>query len=621
MPIPVKYLDSYKRLQSTITNEDLFLIVNGTDTYNITGADLINYIKDHPEITKKWGDTRIFQLTGDASGSVSIDGRSDIALEVIISDDSHLHTESTLPSGTTSAKGIVKLEDSNLSSSVTTAATPNSVKIAYDKAVSVDGRAILAETQITESINNEINRAQTTENNLQAMLDTNKPIWDDKYTKNEVDNKFSSFETAIDWKETVDTYADLTTKYPSPEDGWTVNVKDTDYTYRWSGSEWIAISANAIPKATQAVDGLLSKEDKTLYDDANSKKHTHSNKSIIDTITQTLTDKWNEVTNKVDKVDGKGLSANDYTTTEKNKLSGIASGAEVNVQSDWNVTDTASDAYIKNKPSSLPASDVYDWAKAATKPSYTPTEVGVIGTTPTSGQVPVFEGMTGKMKSSGYTIGASVPSDAKFTDTIYTHLSTDGNKHIPANGTTNDGKYLKASGTAGTYAWGSITSDDINKALGYTPGSGSSTIALGETSETAYRGDRGKTAYDHSQAAHAPTNAERNIIIGIQKNGGDLVVDSTSRKVNITVPAKTSELTNDSGYKTTDNNTTYSLSKSGSNIILTGSDGSTASVTPSFSALTSNEVVTALGYTPYRVVSAASEPSGLSVGDEWQQEY
>lgn len=31
--------------------------------------------------------------------------------------------------------------------------------------------------------------------------------------------------------------------------------------------------------------------------------------------------------NKVDKVDGKGLSANDYTTTEKNKLAGIATGA------------------------------------------------------------------------------------------------------------------------------------------------------------------------------------------------------------------------------------------------------------------------------------------------------
>ena len=36
------------------------------------------------------------------------------------------------------------------------------------------------------------------------------------------------------------------------------------------------------------------------------------------------------VASKVDKVDGKGLSTNDYTTDEKNKLSGIATGAEVN---------------------------------------------------------------------------------------------------------------------------------------------------------------------------------------------------------------------------------------------------------------------------------------------------
>lgn len=33
---------------------------------------------------------------------------------------------------------------------------------------------------------------------------------------------------------------------------------------------------------------------------------------------------------KVDKVDGKGLSTNDYTTAEKNKLAGIAEGAQVN---------------------------------------------------------------------------------------------------------------------------------------------------------------------------------------------------------------------------------------------------------------------------------------------------
>lgn len=38
------------------------------------------------------------------------------------------------------------------------------------------------------------------------------------------------------------------------------------------------------------------------------------------------------------------------TSSEKTKLQGIAAGAEVNVQSDWSVTDSTSDAYIANKP-------------------------------------------------------------------------------------------------------------------------------------------------------------------------------------------------------------------------------------------------------------------------------
>jgi hypothetical protein len=52
---------------------------------------------------------------------------------------------------------------------------------------------------------------------------------------------------------------------------------------------------------------------------------------------------------KVDKVVGKGLSTNDYTTAEQTKLAGIATGAEVNVNADWNAT--SGDAQILNKPS------------------------------------------------------------------------------------------------------------------------------------------------------------------------------------------------------------------------------------------------------------------------------
>lgn len=45
---------------------------------------------------------------------------------------------------------------------------------------------------------------------------------------------------------------------------------------------------------------------------------------------------------------------NNFTTTEKDKLAGIEAGAEVNVQSDWNQTDTTADDFIRNKPS-IPA--------------------------------------------------------------------------------------------------------------------------------------------------------------------------------------------------------------------------------------------------------------------------
>ena len=173
--------------------------------------------------------------------------------------------------------------------------------------------------------------------------------WNDKYTKAEVDNKLASLETKIDWKESVATFEDIASTYPNPVDGWTVNVKDTDYTYRYNGTEWVVISANAIPKATSQVDGLMAKEDKTNLEDMNNKKHTHSNKSLIDTLTQVLINNWNSafthisdaikhitatertlwntVSNKVDKVSGKGLSTEDYTTAEKSKLSSIEANA------------------------------------------------------------------------------------------------------------------------------------------------------------------------------------------------------------------------------------------------------------------------------------------------------
>lgn len=68
---------------------------------------------------------------------------------------------------------------------------------------------------------------------------------------------------------------------------------------------------------------------------------------------------------KVDKDGSKVLSDVNFTSTLKDKLDGIASGAEVNVQADWNETNSGADSYIKNKPT-IPAGSVVDSAMSST---------------------------------------------------------------------------------------------------------------------------------------------------------------------------------------------------------------------------------------------------------------
>ena len=55
--------------------------------------------------------------------------------------------------------------------------------------------------------------------------------------------------------------------------------------------------------------------------------------------------------NKVDKVDGKGLSTNDYTTEEKNKLAGIESGAQVNQNAIGTITAKGDTVFTSSTPS------------------------------------------------------------------------------------------------------------------------------------------------------------------------------------------------------------------------------------------------------------------------------
>ena len=246
------------------------------------------------------------------------------------------------------------------------------------------------------------------------------------------------------------------------------------------------------------------------------------------------------------------------SAADKAKLNGIAEGAEVNVQSDWNVTNTNSDAYIKNKPTTLPA----DGGNADTV--------------------------------NNHTVETNVPAGAIFTDTVYTHpnytaktnglykITVDNTGHvsgtnsvskaditalgIPAQDTTyseaGTSLGLVKSGGDVTISSGVITVNDdshnhiignidnlqatLDSKVDAVDGKGLSTNDLTATLKSNY-----DAAYTHSQQAHAPSDAEKNIIIGIQKNGTDLTVNSSTRKVNITVPTKTSDLTNDSNFATT----------------------------------------------------------------------
>lgn len=98
------------------------------------------------------------------------------------------------------------------------------------------------------------------------------------------------------------------------------------------------------------------------------------------------------------------------------------------------------------------------------------------------------------------------------------------------------------------------------------------------------------TAYTHSQAAHAPSNAERNIIVSIKKNG-TAVTPGSDRSVDISVPTKVSQLTNDSGFVSKDTKYTLETPTGAGNgaatITLKGNDSTSDAVTIKGSGATS----------------------------------
>lgn len=71
-------------------------------------------------------------------------------------------------------------------------------------------------------------------------------------------------------------------------------AKDTNKLYRWSGTAYVEVSASQASSWGSITGNLASQ-----------------------------VDLQGELDNKVNTESGKGLSTNDYTTTEKNKLAGI----------------------------------------------------------------------------------------------------------------------------------------------------------------------------------------------------------------------------------------------------------------------------------------------------------
>lgn len=233
-----------------------------------------------------------------------------------------------------------------------------------------------------------------------------------------------------------------------------------------------------------------------------------------------------------------------YTTADKPTAGEIGAAAS---------SHTHTKAQITDFPTSMPASDVYAWAKAPTKPSYSKAEVGLgnVDNTADSAKSVKYATSAG---SAGAVAWANVsgkpatfaPSAHNHNDLYYQKSEVDGklsgkaassHKHGAADitsvnasaisgviaaanlpsfvddvieGYLNGGKFYKEKKTNGTYVT-EITAEsgkiyiNLNDSKTYRwSGSAyaviSETIALGETSSTAYRGDRGAAAYNHAAA-------------------------------------------------------------------------------------------------------------------------
>ena len=144
-------------------------------------------------------------------------------------------------------------------------------------------------------------------------------------------------------------------KAPTSNGGSTYGMGTNGQVLKSNGSTlyWGNDNNTTYGVASTTADGLMSKTDKSNLDTIINSFNNDDSNTTIDTIKEVLkafenapegTDIANALAGKVDKVSGKGLSTNDFTTAYKNKLDGIASGATAVTESTvsgWGFTKNA----------------------------------------------------------------------------------------------------------------------------------------------------------------------------------------------------------------------------------------------------------------------------------------
>jgi len=162
-----------------------------------------------------------------------------------------------------------------------------------------------------------VNHYTKTETDLSLDLKANKA---DVYTKAEVDAKTS---TSYKYRGTVDSYDSL----PSADQtiGDVYNVLDTGDNYAWDGSQWDKLGGMVDLTHLASKEELDTKQN-TLTQTQLEAVNSGINASKVGSYDAALTEIAalnTNLSNKVDKIEGKGLSTNDFTDEEKLKLAGL----------------------------------------------------------------------------------------------------------------------------------------------------------------------------------------------------------------------------------------------------------------------------------------------------------